>query len=275
MKRVHETVIRPHSGWRAPNLGEVWLRRDLIWIFGWRDVSVRYKQTALGIAWALIQPIMLMTVFSVVFGRFAQMPSDGHPYPIFSYSGLLPWIFFASSMTAIGSSVVANAQFVTKAYVPRLILPIASCVPPFIDFALAFVVLIGMMFWYGVVPSLAILVLPALLLWTSLAALAVGLWVAALNVRYRDFRYILPFAIQILMFLSPVIYPLSIVDGFVKTILSLNPMVGVIEGFRWALLGGAQPDWGTIAVSIGITLLMLVFGLLFFRRMEASFADVI
>jgi homopolymeric O-antigen transport system permease protein len=275
MKTTQEIVIRPRSGWSALDLGEVWRRRDLVWIFGWRDVSVRYKQTALGIVWALVQPLMMMIVFSVVFGRFAKIPSDGHPYPIFSYSGLLPWIFFASSVSAIGNSVVANAQLVTKAYIPRLILPIAACVPPFVDFVVAFVILIGMMIWYGVTPTPAVILLPALLLWATLTALAIGIWVAVLNVYYRDFRYILPFIVQLLMFLSPVIYPLSFVDETMRQILLLNPMVGVIEGFRWALLGGAEPNWENVAISVLVTFVVLLGALLFFRRMEARFADVI
>lgn len=275
MKSTQEVVIRPASGWSALQLGEVWRRRDLIWIFGWRDVAVRYKQTALGIFWAVLQPLLLMVVFSVVFGGFAKIPSDGHPYPIFSYSGLLPWTFFATSISAIGLSITANAQLVTKAYIPRLVLPIAACVPPFVDFAVAFVILIGMMVWYGVTPTVAIFVLPALLLWATLTALAAGIWVAVLNVYYRDFRYILPFAIQLLMFLSPVIYPLSFVEGPMRTLILLNPMVGVIEGFRWALLGSDPPNWHNAAISFGITILILIGALLFFRRMESRFADVI
>jgi lipopolysaccharide transport system permease protein len=272
---VPEIVIRPSHGWADLRLGELWDFRELIWIFGWRDVAVRYTQSMLGILWAIIQPLTLMIVFSVVFGRFAKMPSDGLPYPIFSYAGVLPWTLFSSAIVAVGSSIVNASQLIQKTYIPRLVFPLAACVPPIIDFAFAFLVLAGLMAWYGVLPSIDILLLPVFILFGLLTALAFGLWIAVLNVYYRDFRYLLPFTVQILMFLSPVIYPLSVVDGPLRKIISLNPMVSVITGIRWCVLGSAAPDWPELAISVLIVVIALIGGLKFFRRFERRFADVI
>ena len=272
---IPEIVIRPSRGWTDLRLREIWEYRELILIFGWRDVAVRYTQSMLGILWAMLQPLTLMIVFSVVFGGFAKMPSEGLPYPIFSYAGVLPWTLFSATIIAVGSSVVNASQLIQKTYIPRLVFPLAACVPPLIDFAFAFLVLVGLMIWYGVVPGIAVLLLPAFILFGLLSALAFGLWIAVLNVYYRDFRYLLPFAVQILIFLSPVIYPLSIIDGTLRTIISINPMVSVISGVRWCVLGTAAPVWSELAVSVVVVGIALAGGLKFFRRFERRFADVI
>lgn len=272
-EKTFEILITPANGWVRLNLHEVWQRRELIWIFGLRDVAIRYKQTALGILWAIIQPVILMIVFSLVFGSVGGMKSDGSPYAIFSYSGVLPWTLFAASVTAVGSSMINAGQLIKRAYMPRLILLFAACVPPLIDFACAFTVMIGLMTWYRVMPTLAIFAVPIFMLYAVLLALALGIWIAVFNVFYRDFRYILPFSVQILMFLSPVIYPLTIVSEPWRTILTFNPMAAVIEGFRWSILGKPALDWSVIAVSLSATIVLFVGGLIFFRRNEGQFAD--
>jgi len=270
-----EIVIRPSSGWIDLRLCELWECRELIWIFGWRDVSIRYTQTLLGILWAVIQPFLLMVVFSFVFGRFGHIPSEGHPYPIFSYTGILPWTLFSATLVAVGSSVINASQLVQKTYIPRLVFPLASCVPPLVDFAFASIVLIGLMAWYGVTPNLAVIMLPVFILFAVLAAFAFGIWIAVLNVYFRDFRYLLPFAVQILMFLSPVIYPVSVIDEHLRTIAAVNPMVPIIIGIRWCVLGTTAPNWPEILTSSAIVFLALFGGLEFFRRFERRFADVI
>ena len=228
------------------DLAGIWAYRELLYFLVWRDLKVRYKQTLIGTGWVVIQPLMTMAIFTVIFGNFAKIPSDGLPYPIFSYAALLPWNLFSSSLNRGGESVVNNANLVTKIYFPRLILPLSSVLSPMADFAIAFVILIGMMIWFGIAPTVGILMLPIFVILAICTALAMGLWLAALNVRYRDVRYTIPFLIQIWMFASPVAYPVSMVPEKWRWLYSLNPMAGVIEGFRWALLGNQSPDFSVI-----------------------------
>jgi len=268
-------IIEPSRGWIGLKLRELWEYRDLLFFLAWRDISVRYKQTILGAAWAIIQPFFSMVVFSLFFGRLAQIPSDGVPYPIFSYAALLPWTYFSSAMSSSSNSLVGSANLLTKVYFPRLVIPLASVIPPAIDFAIAFVVLLGMMAFYGIAPTWNVLWLPAFLLLALITALGVGLWLSAMNVQYRDVRYAVPFLVQFWMFASPVTYPSSIVPEQWRALYGLNPMAGVIEGFRWALLGTETSPGPLTAVSVGAALVLLVSGAYYFRRMERTFADVV
>ncbi len=241
----------------------------------WRDVKNRYKQSVLGIGWAVLQPLLTMLVFWVIFSRFARVPSDGLPYPLFAFIGLLPWTYFSQAVARSSGGLVGNANLIGKVYFPRLIIPIAAAITPAIDFAVAFVVLISLMAWYGIVPGLAVLALPALILVAFAAALGIGIWLSALHVKYRDVAHLVPFVIQIWMYASPVIYPMTLVPERWRPLYSLNPMVGVIEGFRWALTGGNFPDPVATAVSIAVVAIVLISGLVYFRRTEREFADVI
>ena len=268
-------LIRPSRGLVRLNLRELWQYRDLLAILAWRDIKVRYKQTALGAAWAILQPFVTMVVLSVFFGRLARIPSDGVPYPIFAYCALLPWQLFAHAINESGNSLVANEALITKVYFPRLIIPLAAVLGGLVDFAVAFAVLIGMMLWYGIVPGPAISMLPLFLLFTIATALAVGLWLSALNVEYRDVRYTLPFLTQFWLFVTPVAYPSSLVPERFRALYGLNPMAGVVEGFRWALLGKRQPHAPLMLVSVAAVAVLLVGGLIYFRRMEKTFADVV
>ena len=268
-------VIAPARGWVPIRLGELWEYRELLAFLVWREVKVRYKQTFLGIAWVILQPFLTMIVFSIFFGKLAKMPSDGLPYPIFTFSALLPWQLFAFALTESSSSVVVNQRLVTKVYFPRLIMPISAIGVGLADFTIAFGVLVAMMAYYGVVPGLAALTVPLWVALAALAALGAGLWLSALNVWYRDIRYTLPFLTQVWMLLTPVIYPASLVPEQWRPLYALNPMVGVIEGFRWALLGTGPAPTVTLATSIAATTVILVGGLFYFRRMERTFADVI
>lgn len=268
------TVIRPSTGWSL-GLGGLWHYKQLLYFVAWRDVKVRYKQTVFGTAWAVIQPVMLMVVFSVVLGKGLSVPSEGIPYPIFVYVALVPWALFAKSLEASSSSLVMSSDLVEKIYFPRLILPVAATGSFLLDFVISFGVLIGMMFWYGVFPTAAIVWLPFLTILGVLVALAVGTWLSALYVRYRDVRHAVPFLIQLWLFATPVAYPEGVVPEGWSALLAINPMTGVVEGFRWALLGTeTQPDM-LIAVSVVVTILVLVSGLLYFQRTERTFADVI
>ena len=269
------TRIRPSSGWRGLDLWGLWRYRELLWFLTVRDVKVRYKQTALGIAWAVIQPLFTMVVFTVFFGNLARIPSDGVPYPLFSLCALLPWQLFSYALTQSSNSVVQEQRLITKVYFPRLIIPLSSVLSGLLDFGIAFVLLVGMMAWYGVAPGWAVLTVPVFVLFALATALAVGLWLAALNVQYRDFRYTLPFLTQFWMFVSPVAYPSSLVPARWRGLYGLNPMAGVIEGFRWALLGKADPSWQLLAVSVLVVALLLAGGLLYFRRLVRTFADVV
>ncbi|MBN8639994.1 MAG: ABC transporter permease [Anaerolineae bacterium] len=273
---THEwtTIIRPSQGWAALHLRELWNYRDLIALLAWRDISVRYKQTVLGIAWAVIQPLFSMIIFSVFFGGLAQVPSDGLPYPVFSYAALLPWTFFANSLTQSSNSLVGNANLLSKVYFPRLVIPISSTISGIVDFGIAFVVLLLLMLIYGILPTAAVVLLPFFLLLALVTALGAGLWLSALNVEYRDIRYAVPFLVQALMFASPVVYSSTLLEEPWRTLYGLNPMVGVIEGFRWALLG-ATPPGALLGLSAVAAVVLLVTGALYFRRMEKNFADVV
>jgi lipopolysaccharide transport system permease protein len=269
-------LIEPMRGWIGVNLREVWQYRELLYFFIWRDLKVRYKQTILGVIWVILQPVMTMVVMSIVFGRMARIPSEGIPYPIFAYSALLPWSFFAGGLGRAAGSMVGSANLLQKVYFPRLILPLAAVVGGLTDFFLEFIVLIGLMIYYNLYPTAtSIWLLFPLLLLAGITALGVGLWTAAINVRYRDIRYIVPFLTQFWMYLTPVIYPASLVGSRWKVIYSLNPMVGVITGFRWALLGKGSPPGALIWVSAAGAIVILITGALYFRRMEKTFADVV
>ena len=268
-------AIRPASGWAAVEMRELWHYRELLLFLVWRDIKVRYKQTALGAAWAILQPVFTMLLFSLFFGRLAKVPSDGVPYPIFSYCALLPWQLFAYALAESSNSVVANERLITKVYFPRLVIPIAGVLAGLVDFAIAFLVLIVLMLRYGITPTWTIATLPLFVLLAILSALAFGLWLSALNVQYRDVRYTVGFLTQIWMFLSPVAYPSSLVPERWRLLYGLNPMAGVIEGFRWALTGKTPAPGAMLAVSVTAVLILLVGGVFYFCRMENSFADVI
>ena len=268
-------VIEPTRGLFHFDFKSLWQYRELLYFLVWRDVKVRYKQTAIGVGWAALQPLVSMAIFTAIFGTFAKIPSDGLPYPLFAFCGILPWNYFSGALQRCITSVVGDAQLVQKVYFPRLILPIAGSLSGIIDFAISFVLLLGMMIWYGISLTGLALVAPALLVLALLTSLAVGLWFAALNVRYRDVGHAIPFLIQIWMFASPVVYPVSMIPEKYRLLYGLNPMVGVIEGFRWALLGNASPDFGVMAVSAVVMLAALAGGLVFFKRLERTFADVV
>jgi lipopolysaccharide transport system permease protein len=269
------TVITPPAGWASLNLRELWDYRELLYFLVWRDIKVRYKQTGLGVAWAVLQPLLTMVVFSLFFGRLAGVPSDGIPYPIFSFAALVPWTFFSYGLSQSANSVVGDQQLVTKVYFPRLAIPTATVLSGVVDFALAFVILLGMMLYYGVTPTLHALWVVPLLLLAFVTALGAGLWLAALNVQYRDVRYTVPFLTQFWLFATPIAYPSSLLGEPWRTVYGINPMVGVVEGFRWALLGTDTAPGPAIAVSSLAALLVLVGGAFYFRRMEDTFADVI
>ena len=269
------TVIEPPTGRPSLGLGELWAYRELLYFITWRDIKVRYKQTALGASWAIIQPLLTMVVFSLFFGNLAKVPSDGVPYPLFSFVALVPWTFFANGLTQSANSVVASQQLVTKVYFPRLAIPIATVLSGAIDFVLAFVVLLGLMAVYGVAPTAHALLIVPLLLLAFVASLGVGLWLAALNVQYRDVRYAVPFLTQIWLFATPIAYPSSLLGEPWRTLYGLNPMVGVVEGYRWALLGAGSPPGRMVLMSCLAALVVLIGGILYFRRMEQTFADVI
>jgi len=267
--------IAPRRGWLDLQLRELWSFRELLYFFVWRDVKVRYKQTAIGAAWAVLQPFLTMVVFSLFFGALAKIPSNGLPYPIFYYCALLPWLYFAGALQNATNTVVEQQRVITKVYFPRILLPMAAVCSGLVDFAIGFLVFVAMMFYYGIFPGAAILVLPALLLLAVLTALACGLWLSALNAMYRDVRYIVPFLVQFWMFASPVAYPASLVPERWRWLYGLNPMAGVIEGFRWALTGQGQPPGVMLAASAAVVLVLLFGGLVFFQRAEGTLADVV
>jgi lipopolysaccharide transport system permease protein len=267
--------IRPPKGWASLGLRELWEYRELLYFLTWRDVKVRYKQTALGAAWAIIQPFLMMIVFSLFFGKLGGIPSDGLPYPIFVYCALLPWQLFAHALSESSNSLVANERLITKVYFPRLVVPISAVLGGLVDFVIAFVILLGMMAYFGVAPTLMIVTLPLFLLLAVTTALGVGLWLSALNVQYRDVRYTIGFLTQFWLFATPVAYPSSLVPERWRWLYGLNPMAGVVEGFRWALLGKSEPPGSLLIASILAVLLIFVGGLYYFRRMEQTFADVV
>jgi lipopolysaccharide transport system permease protein len=268
-------VIQPSHGWLSLGLKEIWSYRELLYFLVWRDVKVRYKQTALGAAWAIIQPFFTMIVFSLFFGGLAKIPSNGVPYPIFSFAALVPWTFFANGMSLAANSLVSSSQLVSKVYFPRLLVPSATVLSGLIDFVLAFVVLIGMMLVYGIAPTARIVYLPLFLLLALIASLGAGLWLSAINVQFRDVKYVVPFLAQFWLFITPIAYPSSLLSEPWRTIYGLNPMAGVVEGFRWALLNTDTDPSGITLMSSVAAVVMLVSGAYYFRRMERTFADVV
>jgi lipopolysaccharide transport system permease protein len=268
-------VIRPSTGFANLELRAVWQFRELLYFLAWRDVKVRYKQTIIGAAWAILQPLMTMVVFTVIFGHFAKIPSDGLPYSVFTYTALLPWNYFSQAINRGGASLVGDSNLVKKVYFPRLIIPLSAVASPLIDFFISFLVLLAMMVWFGIRFRWGVLAVPFFLLLALMTALAVGLWLSALNARYRDIGHTIPFLTQFWMFASPVAYPLSLVPEKWRLLYCLNPIVGVIEGFRWALLGTERPGFGVMAPSTIIVLLLLVGGIVFFKRMERTLADIV
>jgi lipopolysaccharide transport system permease protein len=275
MDTLRETIIRPKKTFSWNDIREVWRYRELLYFFAWRDLKVRYKQTLVGVAWAVFQPFITMVVFSVFFGGLAKIPSDGVPYPIFVYVGLLFWQFFSTALGDTSMALITNQAIITKVYFPRLILPISTVITKFVDFAVATVILVGLMFYYGYVPHLSgLLILPLLLIITFMASVGGGLFLAAINVKYRDIKYILPFFIQIMLFVTPVIYPASIAGKYSK-ILAINPMMGVIQNARAAILGTAPINWLLINISFVGTLVLMIFGIYIFKKTERYFADII
>jgi lipopolysaccharide transport system permease protein len=269
------TVIRPSSGLFDLDLGAVWRYRELLYFLVWREVKIRYKQAALGVAWAVVQPLFTVLIFTFIFGIFARFPSDGLPYPVFALAAVLPWTYFAEALRRGATGLVADADLVRKIYFPRLIIPVAGVTSPLVDFLFGLVILVGVMLWYGIVPGWTMLLLPFWLFITLSLALAIGLWLGPINVRYRDVMHTLPFVTQVWMFATPIVYPLSMIPQKWQALYSINPMVGIIEGFRWSLLGTGQPHMLSIGISLSVITLALIGGSVYFRKMERSFADVI
>jgi lipopolysaccharide transport system permease protein len=268
--------IGQSKGWVPLRLGELWAYRELLYFFVWRDIKIRYKQTFLGASWAIIQPFFTMVVFSLFFGKLAKMPSDGIPYPIFSYAALVPWTFFANGLTQSSNSLVGSSHLITKVYFPRLTIPIATVLSGVVDFFLALLVLFGMMVYYGITPTINAWLLPLFLLQALVTSLGVGLWLSALNVEFRDVKYVVPFLIQLWLFATPIAYSSSLLPEPWRTVYGLNPMVGVVEGFRWALLGTTSNAPGNLLIASSIAaVVLLVSGAFYFRRMEKTFADVV
>jgi lipopolysaccharide transport system permease protein len=267
--------IQARNTWLALDLAELWAYRELLYFFVWRDIKVRYKQTVIGAAWAILQPVLTMIVFSLFFGKLAKIPSQGLPYPIFYYSALLPWMYFATAMQGATNIVVDNQRVITKIYFPRVVLPIASVLSGLLDFAISFGVFLIMMAYYRIVPTASVIWLPAFMLLAVLTALGVGLWLSALNALYRDVRYVVPFLVQFWMFASPVAYPSSLVPERWRWLYGLNPMAGVIEGFRWALTGHGQPPGILLAASSAAVLLLVLSGLIYYHAVEGTMADVV
>ena len=269
------SVIESKSGFGGLDLGAIWDYRELLYILIWRDVKVRYKQTVIGAGWAIFQPVMTMAIFTVVFGSFVKIPSDGLPYAVFAYTALVPWAYFSQALSRSGTSLVGNANLITKVYFPRLLIPLTSVMAPAVDFLFAFLVLLGLIVWFGIVPTWGLLALPLFFLLAMITALAIGLWLSPLNARYRDVGHAIPFLIQLWMFASPVVYPVSLVPESWRLLYSLNPMAGVIEGFRWALLGKGSPDFTLMLVSAVVVFVLLAGGIVFFKRMERTLTDII
>ena len=268
-------LIQPRRGWLSFDLKAVYRYRELLYFLVWRDVLVRYKQAAIGVAWVVLQPLLTMVVFTIIFGQFAKLPSDGLPYPIFSFTALLPWNYFAQAISRSGISLVSNANLISKIYFPRLIVPISGALGPLVDFAISFIILLGMMVWYGIAPTWGVLALPFLTLLAVVTAVAVSLYLSALNVKYRDIGHAIPFLVQFWLYASPVVYSVNIIPQKWRLLYSLNPMVGVIEGYRWALLGKERPDYGVMAVGVVVASVLLLGGLVYFKRTERFFADII
>lgn len=272
----YDTIIKPSNGFIPIDFKELFRYRELFFFIAWRDIVIRYKQTAIGIAWAAIQPLMTMIVFSVIFGKLAKLPNEGIPYPILTFVGILPWQLFSTSLNNASLSVVSNSGMISKIYFPRLIIPVGSTIAAMVDFVIAFMILIGMMLWYQVIPTIHILFLPLFLLLALAAALGLGLWFAGLNVAYRDVKHMLPFILRLGIYISPVGFLSSTIPDKYQLLYSLNPLVGVIDGFRWCLLGGKiTPNWHGLIMSTGIVCLILISGLYYFVKTEKTFADII
>ncbi len=272
---VPTTIIESTAGWVPLNLPALWEYHELLYFLILRDLQVRYKQTVIGVGWAVVQPLCTMVIFSIFFGKLGRLPSDGLPYPVFTYCALLPWQLFANAMTMSGNSLVTHQNLITKVYFPRLVIPVAAVLAGLVDFAIAFVILIALMAWYGLAPTTAVWTLPGFVVLAVVASLGIGLWLSALNVKYRDVRHVIPFLTQVWLFVTPIAYASSMVPARWRALYGLNPMVGVVEGFRWALLGQGQWPPGLIASSTLVALLLLISGLYYFRRTESAFADII
>jgi lipopolysaccharide transport system permease protein len=268
-------VIKPRKGLFHLDLRAVWQYRELLYFLSWREIKVRYKQTAIGVAWAILQPLLTMVIFTLIFGKLAKIPSDGLPYALFVFTALLPWGYFSQSISRSGTSLVGEANLIRKIYFPRLIIPLAAVMTPLVDFFLGFLVLLGMMVWFNVTPGWGVVTLPLFILLALVTALSVSLWLSALNVKYRDVRYTIPFLIQFWMYATPIVYPVSLIPEKWRLLYSLNPMVGVTEGFRWALLGKESPDFSVIVGSTVIVMVVLSGGVIYFKHLERTFADVI
>jgi len=275
--RVYQTpgiLIEAPQHWEALDLREFWRYRELVYFLTWRDVKVRYKQTVIGAGWAILQPFLTMVVFSILFGVLLSVPSEGVPYPVFSYAALLPWNFFAGAVTRSGNSLIADANLISKVYFPRLILPLSAVLSLILDFTIAFIILLIMMFYCGIVPGVAVLTLPLFLVLALMTALACGIWLSAVNIKYRDVAYVIPFLTQFWLFVTPVAYPSTIIPEPWRVFYGLNPMAGVVEGFRWALLGQQNLAWDLVFISVLVVLALLISGLFYFRRTEHEFADI-
>jgi len=275
MEKQSTIKIQPGNKWGVETLKEIWVNRELLLFFIWKDIKVRYKQTSVGIAWAVIQPFSMMVIFSIFFGKFAKIPSEGIPYPVFAYVALVPWTYFSNSLINATNSIVEYQRVITKVYFPRILLPLSSILHNLFDFIIAFVILIGMMLFYKMAPSFKIFYSLFFLLLAIITATGVGLWLSALNVKYRDVRYAMNFLIQLWLFATPIAYPSSIVPERWRGIYGVNPMVGVIEGFRWALLGSVKPDIKMLLISILIIIVVLISGVIYFKKVEDTFADIV
>lgn len=269
------TVIKPELGWRLINLREMWEYRDLLLLLVWREVKSRYAQTILGVGWAIIQPFVSMVVFSIVFGRLAEVPSDGVPYPIFNFAAMVPWTYFSNSLSGASTSLASASRMISKVYFPRLIIPLVPVLGKLIDFGIALIILFGMMIYYGLTPTWNALFIPVLLLQAMLTAGGVGMWLTSLAIQYRDINYVLGFGITLLMYAAPVVYPVSLIPEQYRLLYALNPMAGVIEGFRSSLLGTVAMPWDMIAIGTGTSILILLTGMFYFRRTERLFADLV
>ena len=274
-ENIPVTIIRPSRGWKGLDFNELWRYRELFYFLIWRDIKVRYKQSLLGAAWAILQPLLTMIIFTIFFGRWAGIPTDDVPQPVFYFAGILPWQLFQSGVSKAGTSLVASRNLITKIYFPRIAVPIAPIIAGLLDFGLAFLILIGLMFFYGIVPTTAIWTLPLFIFLALITAAGVGIWLAGLNVAYRDIGYIIPFLLQVWFFLSPIVYSSTIVPEPLRPYYGLNPMAGVVQGFRWAILGVGEPVVTDLVASIGVAILLLLTGIIYFKRMERTFADVV
>jgi lipopolysaccharide transport system permease protein len=272
---IPELTIAPPKGWHDLNLTELWHTRELLYFFVWKDIKIRYKQTVIGAAWAILQPLLTMLIFTLFFGRLAKMPSEGLPHPLFYYCALLPWLYFASSLQNATNVIVDQQRVITKVYFPRLVLPLSAVTSPLLDFGIGFSILVLMLIYYRVHPTLALLALPLFLALAILTALGVGLFLSAMNAMYRDVRYVVPFLVQFWMFLSPVAYPSSLVPAHWRWLYGLNPMAGIIEGFRWALTGTGDPPSALLAASSAAVVLLVIGGTMYFQKMESIIADVV